>query len=637
MITLFLVTVRFVQTQHRGNSDNSYTHEQRGGAFSNNDSRVLSSLSSSSSKRQLLQDFRREYRLRYGLDEADGYFQKAVQTFGDVKVTAKRLLHARASNQPFVMAFAGYSVTVGRGNYFHQSFPFVLERLLGPLLQNVLGVSLEVRNAAIGGIPSFPYGFCLPHFVGKDADVVSWDYSMNEGKGAAVLESYIRHTLSALPKQPLLIVLDTNNAARSQLLGQYTTLRLLHDAMTLKRGIDVIPKPLLEQAAQEAEEAKRLLQQDSNQTTTTAPPRMVSKLPVGLQNWTEFGAPNRCPGRSSWHPKLREHEFMGYVLAMHFVNVMEKALDLQESGDTVNIAASPFDDDFVMNTMGDEHNQIVFPLHLQDPPKGNPKPVTQLLYGHPVSKKHHSEFVMKQASCRTSFLPAQEATTTLPTVVVSGLIQPDLDMMEDRSDAMYEQGWVLDVSKIERDTKKKVQRCGGLGYIDMKVALYGIPQSGTLRLFLPFEGPSHDHHEHGGEDPETDFKALHWMDDLILCEANEKRGPEACQLHEDLEIKVGGSDLVQPITHVDGAGVYLNRKTCVHVAIPPQARVTQLSQVTKTDGTPLTEQEQARWHKSAGTQHKKEIIGLQVDITPKTRVTRKQGACCLSHIIWEQH
>lgn len=37
-----------------------------------------------------------------------------------------------------------------------------------------------VRNAAIGGIPSFPFGLCLKNELGSNADVVSWDFSMNE-------------------------------------------------------------------------------------------------------------------------------------------------------------------------------------------------------------------------------------------------------------------------------------------------------------------------------------------------------------------------------------------------------------------------------------------------------------------------
>lgn len=89
-----------------------------------------------------------------------------------MKHTANRILEAHKEKRPFKIAFAGYSVTVGRGNYFHQSYPFVLEKIIKEPMK-LLGVELEVRNAAIGGIPSFPYGWCLQNFLGADADVVS--------------------------------------------------------------------------------------------------------------------------------------------------------------------------------------------------------------------------------------------------------------------------------------------------------------------------------------------------------------------------------------------------------------------------------------------------------------------------------
>ena len=47
-----------------------------------------------------------------------------------MKHTANRILSARQQNRSFKIAFGGYSVTVGRGNYFNQSYPFVLESLL---------------------------------------------------------------------------------------------------------------------------------------------------------------------------------------------------------------------------------------------------------------------------------------------------------------------------------------------------------------------------------------------------------------------------------------------------------------------------------------------------------------------------
>ena len=106
---------------------------------------------------------------------------------------ALRMIQALLEDRPFVMAFSGYSITVGRGNFFNQSFPFVTQRVLQEPLQRIMNTELIVRNGAIGGIPSYPYGFCLEHFLGTDPDVISWDYSMNEGgRDASVLEAFVR-------------------------------------------------------------------------------------------------------------------------------------------------------------------------------------------------------------------------------------------------------------------------------------------------------------------------------------------------------------------------------------------------------------------------------------------------------------
>ncbi|KAI2499555.1 hypothetical protein MHU86_14916 [Fragilaria crotonensis] len=453
--------------------------------------------------------FRKDFVEKYGATAIDWY-HKAITPFGSLDTTARRLLTAE---NKFVMAFAGYSVTVGRGNHFSQSFPFVLERLFRPVLRDILSVDLEVRNAAIGGIPSFPYAFCLPHFLGEDADVISWDYSMNEGNGAAVLESYIRLSQKSLSrKRPMMIVLD-KNPQRKKLLQDYARMGILLDGVSISRAGEVIPKELLEEKDE-------------------------SMLPVGLHNWNDFGAPHGCPGMSSWHPKRAEHEFLGHLLAMHFVDALERAVELSAGTVAIPHMDAP----------------VALPKPLMTP-ADNAEAVTRLLYGH----AQDDVYQLKDLSCRTSFLPAQDHEKVLPSIVVDGLAPNNPDIMEERSDALYATGWVLDVSKIERDTKKKVERCGGLGYIDMKIALYGIRESGTLRLWLPYEGKMNT----GQDDAEAYF------DSLILCEANEKRDDKACRLDRDLTLTVGGTSSVGSM--VNGVGVYLNRQTCLHVQIPRSA------------------------------------------------------------------
>lgn len=514
--------------------------------------------------------FRKDFVEKYGATAIDWY-HKAITPFGSLDTTARRLLTAE---KKFVMAFAGYSVTVGRGNHFSQSFPFVLERLFRPVLRDILSVDLEVRNAAIGGIPSFPYAFCLPHFLGEDADVISWDYSMNEGNGAAVLESYIRLSQKSLSrKRPMMIVLD-KNPQRKKLLQDYARMGILLDGVSISRAGEVIPKEMLEEKDE-------------------------SKLPVGLHNWNDFGAPHGCPGMSSWHPKRAEHEFLGHLLAMHFVDALERAVEL-----SAGTAAIPHMD-----------APVALPKPLMTP-ADNAEAVTRLLYGH----AQDDVYQLKDLSCRTSFLPAQDHEKVLPSIVVDGLAPNNPDIMEERSDALYATGWVLDVSKIERDTKKKVERCGGLGYIDMKIALYGIRESGTLRLWLPYEGKMNT----GQDDAEAYF------DSLILCEANEKRDDKACRLDRDLTLTVGGTSSIGSM--VNGVGVYLNRQTCLHVQIPRSAHVTRLKDLTKANGDPLTEIERERLSRPGSND-----LGLVLDIEAASTVTRGAGACCVSHVVWEQH
>lgn len=390
---------------------------------------------------------------------------------------------------------------------------------------------------------------------------------MNEkSKDPAVFEAYVRQALHQLPKQPMIIMVD-NNPLRSELLNNYVQQGLLKGALTVAKASNVIDKDLLEKPDNEK--------------------------PKGLQQWDEFGAPAGCPGKGAWHPKRKEHEFMGWMIAMHFVQALELVYEKQQQ--------NPI-------SWYEEYADAVpkaktgFPNPMSNPP-ANDAIVTEILFGHKVSD---NQYQMKELSCRTNFLPATDQEKVLDTLVASGMNKQATtdNIMDRRSDDYYQKGWVLDVSQVERETKVKVEKCGGLGYIDMKIALYGIPESGTLELFLPYEGEPHDH----DHDATTQSDAQHWFDGLIVCEANDKRPNEACQLDRDIEYEVGGAK-APSVAMVEGAGEYLKRKTCVNVGVPQGAR----------------------------TARRNDKLGLQVKITAKGAVTRKDGACCISHVVWEQH
>lgn len=239
---------------------------------------------------------RKEFENRYGGNRAArAILQKALKStfvesdtkdlgnFGNhpIEYTAQRFLAARNENRPFRFGFIGYSVTAGRGNYFNQSFPFVMQRLLEAPMKE-LGIDLQVINSGIGGVPSFPTGLCLENHLGT-ADMVSWDFAMNEANDVVEgIEAYIRNVLSLNKNQnmgPMLIVKDTHMAEqRAKMIANYVGSGNLIDPLVVTTDPAVFP----------------FLEMDEEYR------------PVGFQKWREFGSPQNAPGRSKHHPAKAE-------------------------------------------------------------------------------------------------------------------------------------------------------------------------------------------------------------------------------------------------------------------------------------------------------------------------------------------
>lgn len=539
-------------------------------------------------RKQTIQNIRKEFYNRYGGEtEAMSMLKRGVVPASSVtgensripiQHTAERIVLAKKQNDgKFVMSFGGYSVTVGRGNYYHQSYPFIMKNVLAPIFEE-MDMELIVRNSAIGGIPSFPYGWCLPNFLGKDPDVVSWDYGMNEGQDADAFESYLRQSVTTLDKRPMMILLDTKKS-RVQMLKSYFDNGVLVDSISVGRADSVVNKEILQM-----EEKDR---------------------PLGFQRWDEWGAPKGSPGQSSWHPKMMEHELIGWMIAMHFLDAVEMALDMMQS------------ENLHIDKSAHEKLALLPPPVSQVVHSENPETPSHLLYGIPITNENNDNasekynWHMDPVSCRTSFLPNIQGG--LSDIVVSGLVEDVGDDLKSRDDSMYNSGWVVDVGKVERDTKRKVERVGGLGYIDMKNAFYGIPQSGTLRLSIPHEGPIHDH----SHDLNSDMLARHWFDTLVFCEVNEKRGPNECKPETDMTFIVGGVKS-ESVVQITNAAAYLKKLICINVGIPADSRV--------------------NLENENGDEQENDVVTLTVDVfVSNDNVTRESGACSISHVVWQSH
>ena len=533
--------------------------------------------------KELISKIRQEFYTRYGgKEEALEMLTRGIISASDtpeglkkaIDHTAERIILARQNSREFVMSFGGYSVTVGRGNYYNQSYPFIMQKVLQPVFEAV-DLKLVVRNSAIGGIPSFPYGWCLPNFLGSDSDVVSWDYGMNEGNDANAFESYMRHSIATLPKRPMMIMLD-NKRPRVDMMKWYHQNGALLDSIAVGRG-DVVKKTFLKFGEDD------------------------KKKPIGFQKWLEWGAPKGSPGQSNWHPKKMEHELIAWMIAMRFLDALDAAIDMLDNN--------------VIVEGDDKHVKLALlppPISMQKNDIGPGTPA-HLLYGIPLGDARDDAQVpwhMDPVSCRTSFLPNIQGG--LAEIVVSGLAEDVGDDLKSRDDSQYSSGWVVDVGKVERETKRKVEKVGGLGYIDMKNALYGIPESGTLHLSLPHERPVHNHRH----DQDSDMLARHWFDTLVFCEVNEKRGKDECTPEKDMTFVVGG--VKSKAVQITNAAAYLKKSICINVDIPVDARV-----MVKDTGDEGTENV---------------IVELTVDVSVSNKsVNRKNGACSISHVVWQSH
>jgi hypothetical protein len=393
----------------------------------------------------------------------------------------------------------------------------------------------------------------------------SWDYGMNEGNGASGLESYVRQSLLMPKSPPLFIMLDVKSSQRLDILQRYFDLGVLPDPIALG-GKDAVDKKLLQLPE--------------------------SERPPGLQKWDEWGAPKGAPGQSPWHAKKMEHELMAWMLAMRLLDSVEVALDLMERD--LN-----WRDPIIAREQRHRGSaEIVLPSPVTDVSKTG---VSSLLHG---SKSSPDKWHMNRISCRTSFLP--NIAGDLNSVVEFGVAKDDNDMLQSRDDALFDMGWVMDVGKVERDTKLTVQKYGGLGYIDMKTALYGTPKSGTIKFWLPYES-----YDKNTKTPDENANASEYFNAVILCEVNEKRGDKECKMISDLSFRLGGLLVAKDdVFQVEDVASYLKKNICIRVNIPADAKLS---------------------FKNGRTD-----FGLSLEVAVSgAGVSRENGACSISHIIWE--
>jgi hypothetical protein len=446
----------------------------------------------------------------------------------------------------------------------------------------------------------------MTNFWGEHPDVVSWDYSMNEAGGNPMgLEAYLRHIMTQFPKQPpKLIVKDTHLAFRRRdLIQYYYNQSLIYPALSLtaRDPIVIHTDPAVQPFLDIRTEANR---------------------PIGFQEWRKFGTPPNAPGQSSHHPAVKEHELIAWVLTMHFLSALEivafaEIMPDDEADSFFYEQCKAYD-----TTTTTTSSAVFLPEPRDDQAKNSTSMWNSILFGE--RSLDGTGWTMNKIRCRTSFEPIVQGD--LSEIVVAGAIGEDVDVMLPKSKMFYNSGWVLDLSDDEKKAKRNLKRFDGLGFVDSKKAYYGIYASGPLQFLLPFESNDEQLLQ-----PSVGSLATQWFKSIVLCEVNKKRLPSTCDIMTDLHFVVGG--VISPkVSSIDMPGaMYLGKKLCVIIMVPETATLTTVEELPANDSLKRTT---ATKHKIV---HRSQPVGLLVTAAVQNnRINRRDDACSISHVAWEQ-
>jgi len=152
--------------------------------FSNVETAASSDFDSLTNAKALAMDVLNLIFARYELQDAAN-MQHFMVTFNAPAMTweilrlkvAEKILHKGST---FTFVFSGTGVTAGYDNYFHQSYPMVIEKRLSPVFK-ALGIDLAVRNIGQVHVDCRLSNYCFDALGGEVADVVGWENSFDCG------------------------------------------------------------------------------------------------------------------------------------------------------------------------------------------------------------------------------------------------------------------------------------------------------------------------------------------------------------------------------------------------------------------------------------------------------------------------
>ena len=219
----------------------------------------------------------------------------------------------------FTWVSTGHSAAAGHGNLFNQTYSASIEAA-AKVVFHELGINFYAKNYAMGGTASAPeIAMCLPEIVGKNVDVLSWDFGMTDG-GASNNYALFTQRAGVLKSRPIVFDFEgfESHSEYNQFLDGQAAIGVFTIGLT---GRDKLPKS-----------------DDENVD--------VEKLPPGIKYYMcgrhpeiqgdcvhhKWGTNPTCEPyggvrfQVEWHNGWKDHLFIGRSIAAFLVEYLSDAI-----------------------------------------------------------------------------------------------------------------------------------------------------------------------------------------------------------------------------------------------------------------------------------------------------------------------
>ena len=294
----------------------------------------------------------------------------------------------------FIWATMGHSAAAGHGNLFNQTYSASIETAARLVFQQ-LGINFYAKNYAMGGTPSAPeMAMCLIEIIGKDVDILSWDFGMTDGGGAHYYTLFTQRA-GVLKSRP--IIFDFEGFEPHTEYNKYLD-------ETSSMGVFTITLP-----------GRNSFPRSDEENVT------VDSFPSGIKDYVcterflpEVGACECCKWDTkactdlglgvhfqvSWHNGWKDHLFIGRTIAAFLVETLSDAI--AELSDPPEDPADP------LPTLTRDYLNYLSKQETIDRDAFFDSPLHPLLQGFDVpDAANFSSFLRSDsAACHTARLPA---------------------------------------------------------------------------------------------------------------------------------------------------------------------------------------------------------------------------------------